>query len=369
MKDYTYSFEIKDLLTQFLCAFNDVVIKRYDNNRIEKESIEVRYVLAPKQRVMYDIVNKAQNLTLPVVAVNIASISRDTNRVFNKLDSAYNPLSETSNTSIKMPVPINIEVNMSILTRYQQDMDQILSNFVPYNNPYIILSWREPTAQSSQVVEIRSEVLWSGNISLTEPTDLSYSEKIRIVGDTNFTIKGCLFKNKNDISSKIYFIDTNFIPVNKNFILNDADYSNLFDALTTVPEIETISLSAIPTISNIFYGISGKLHEITSNFTLNKQITASNEFTIYGSRFTYTDVVLLSSNKTLSGPISSVTSNYTGSVSGYSVDSSKYAILNDNIMTLDLSTLSGAGTFNIIINNKAGWANSYDVNNFTFTNT
>ena len=318
---------------------------------------------------MYDIVNKAQNLTLPVVTVNIASISRDANRVFNKLDSVYNPLSETNNTNIKMPVPINIEVNMSILTRYQQDMDQILSNFVPYNNPYIILSWREPSNQTSQVVEIRSEVLWSGNISLTEPTDLAYSDKIRVVGDTSFTIKGWLFKNQNDVASKIYFIDTNFIPVNKNFILSDENYDSLFEVLSTTSDIETISLSAIPTVSNIFYGVSGKLHEITTDFKLNKQITASNVFTIFGSNFKYTDTVLLSSSNTLSGPISSVTSNYTGSVSGYMVDSSYYNVLSDNIMTLDLSSLSGAGKFNIIINNKAGWGSSYDINNFTFTNT
>ena len=370
MKDYTYSFEIKDLLIQFLAAFNDVVIKRYDNNRVVKESIEVRYILAPKQRVMYDIVNKAQNLTLPVVTVNIASISRDTSRVFNKLDSVYNPLSETSNTNIKMPVPINIEVNMSILTRYQQDMDQILSNFVPYNNPYIILSWREPSNLTSQVVEIRSEVLWSGNISLTEPTDLSYSDKIRVVGDTSFTIKGWLFKNQNDIASKIYFIDTNFIPVGRQFILSDEDYSSLFDALSTTPDLETISLSAIPTQSNIFYGLSsGKLHEITSNFTLNKQITANNVFTIFGSNFKYTDTVLLSSNSTLSGPISSIISSYTGNVSGYVINPTRYNVLSDNIMTLDLSPLTGVGNFNIIINNEAGWGSSYNINNFTFTNT
>ena len=43
-----------------------------------------------------------------------------------------------------MPVPVNLEVSMSILARYMQDVDQIVSNFVPYNNPYIILSWKVP---------------------------------------------------------------------------------------------------------------------------------------------------------------------------------------------------------------------------------
>ena len=75
MKKYTYNFEIKDLLTQFVAAFDDTVIKRYDKNGNAKQEIEVRYVFAPKQRVMFDIVNKAQNITLPVVTVDLTSTS------------------------------------------------------------------------------------------------------------------------------------------------------------------------------------------------------------------------------------------------------------------------------------------------------
>ena len=45
-----------------------------------------------------------------------------------------------------MPVPVNLEVSMSILARYMEDVDQIISNFAPYNNPYIILSWPVPKA-------------------------------------------------------------------------------------------------------------------------------------------------------------------------------------------------------------------------------
>ena len=177
---------------------------------------------------MYDIVNKAQNLTLPVVAVNITGISRDTSRVFNKLDSIYNQTGDYTRSQVLMPIPINIEISMSILARYMQDMDQILSNFIPYNNPYIILSWKEPTKIPSQVVEIRSEVLWSGNISLNEPTDISYSDKFRVVADTSFTIKGWLFRNKNETSNPIYFIDANFITTRGDMIITDTDYEAFF---------------------------------------------------------------------------------------------------------------------------------------------
>jgi hypothetical protein len=367
VKSQSYNFEIKDLLTQFLCAFDDVVIKRYDKDRNALENIEVRYVLAPKQRVMYDIVNKAQNLTLPVVAVNVTGISRDTTRVFNKLDSVYNPRGEANNSTIMMPVPINIEVSMSILARYMQDMDQILSNFIPYNNPYIILSWKEPATTAFDPVEIRSEVLWGGSISLTEPTDTTYSDKFRIIADTSFTIKGWLFKNQNEISKQIYFIDNNFRTAGKNLILTDDNYNSIVTSLCNYTETETISISAIPTITNIFYNISGNLNEIRNNFSLNQQITSNNNFMFYGTNYDKVTTILLSSNNTITGTVSTINPPYTDTVTGTVLDPIYYNIVNDNIITINLPYLQDPGNFNFIICNPVGCTNSNLVNNFTFT--
>ena len=84
MKNRAFHFEIKNLLTQFVAAFDDTVISRYNKNREARQNIEVRYVFAPKQRVMYDIINKAQNLTLPVVAINLTGITRDYDILCNK---------------------------------------------------------------------------------------------------------------------------------------------------------------------------------------------------------------------------------------------------------------------------------------------
>jgi len=89
VKAQTFHFEIKDLVTQFVAAFDDIIIKRYDKNRVPQTNIQVRYVYSPKQRVIYDLVNKAQNITVPVVAVNITNVSRDESRVFNKLAGFY----------------------------------------------------------------------------------------------------------------------------------------------------------------------------------------------------------------------------------------------------------------------------------------
>ncbi len=221
MKLDPFYFEIKDLMTQFVAAFDDVVIKRYNKSREVQDKIQVRYVYAPKQRVLHDIINKAKHITLPVSSVNIASVSRDPARVFNKLDASYHltTLSQTPSgvvgreDKVPQPVPVNISVNMSIMAKFQSDMDQILSNFIPYNNPYIIISWKVPSSFAEIDQEIRSEVLWSENINLNYPTELTPDSPYRVSADTSFTIKGWLFRKHTSPVKTIFDIDTRLYAV------------------------------------------------------------------------------------------------------------------------------------------------------------
>lgn len=265
MKNQTFHFEIKDVLTQFVAAFDNIIIRRFDKNRQAQNKVQVRYVYAPKQRVIYDLVNKAQNLTVPCVAVNITGVSRDESRVFNKQAGFYitrggkeNNYKLTSDY-YRTPVPVNVNVSMSILTKFQTDMDQIISNFVPYTNPYIIISWKVPedmvTGTFSPLQEIRSEVLWDGNISLSYPTDISATDKYRIVGDTTFVIKGWLFPYVQNPYGNIYVIENN-LHVNSYITTYDDLSGNTYNwpvSTGLISETESVVISGSPQITNVEY--------------------------------------------------------------------------------------------------------------------
>jgi len=274
MYNHGYYFELQDLLTQFVAAMDDVVIARHNKNREEKEKIKVRYIHAPKERVIYDITNKAQNITLPVISVNTTSIARDESRVFNKIDGFYQPVKNEvlgKNTShLRMPIPINVGVSVNILTNYQSDMDQILSNFVPYSNPYIIISWKIPDAFGLQFQnEIRSEVLWDGTINVEYPIDVTSSDKPRFVATTSFTIKGWLFPQANeDYINNIYFVDSNFRTSSNikidSFTDNLSSENYYYDKTTgLLNENETVSISGSPYITNLYLNVSGNLIELS----------------------------------------------------------------------------------------------------------
>ena len=290
------------MLTQFVAAFDDIVIGRFNKNREEKDRIQVRYIYAPKQRVLYDIVNENKTLTLPAVAVNVTSVSRDESRVFNKLDGFYyqgNIGEETVSRHLKSPVPVNINLSVSIISRYQTDMDQILSNFVPFCNPYVVVSWKVPEDfQLSVDQEIRSEVLWNGDISLNYPTDVNASQKARVTADTSFTIKGWLFKDTDNPSGNIFYIDQNFYQETQ--LENYDNYESLSGNSYTYPassdlsdRVESFTLSGQPQITGLFY--NGVLLQDDLKITSE---TISANMILNGSMFNHTTNLILSSNDT-----------------------------------------------------------------------
>lgn len=209
MNVYTYDFELQTMTTMLMNCFSDIVIKRFNVNKDPRDQIKTRVVYAPKQRVLSDLLNKDQNLQLPVISVQIGGIARDENRTFNKLlGSFYTPANSTSSVNEKGPQPIDVTYNISIMTRYQQDMDQIISHLLPYINPYFVVSWRTPQRPDH---EIRSIVTWNGSVNINYPVELTANQAAKVVADLSFTFKGWLFQNKSE-HENIFKLDANFIP-------------------------------------------------------------------------------------------------------------------------------------------------------------
>lgn len=253
-------------MIQFLAAFNNVVIKRFNANRAIGQTLQVRYVYAPKERVIYDIVNFSQNITLPVVSIHITGFSRDNNRVFNKNAGFYRPNwskdKEDNNHTIfyRTPVPVNIGITMNIMTKYQTDLDQIMSNFIPFCNPYIILAWKVPEEYNMPYIEeIRSEVLWDGNVAVNYPIDINGNTKHFITGSTNFTIKGWIFPSEEDPVNNIFFVDAALTSAKGN--LQDSTYFQLSSQVVVKKSCseyyntEIVSVSAAPQMDTVFFSV------------------------------------------------------------------------------------------------------------------
>jgi hypothetical protein len=362
VQNKTFHFETHDLINAFITAFDDIIISRYNKNREEKELIKVRYVYAPKERVLFDIVNKAQNITLPAVAISQTGLERDESRVFNKLHGFDLAQKQVDNNyrnitrHVGMPVPMNIGISMSIICKYQTDLDQIISNFAPYNNPYIILSWKIPeTFNLANINEIRSEVLWNGSVTYTLPVDATGSDKFHFVADTSFTIKSWLFPSApRDPLKSIYFIDSNFYA-------SRFSQSDQFSGFILNKDLEEITLSATPSITNVYHTVHNVPHEIFDVKVINNYNDRT--ITLLGKNFDYTTQVWLSGSTDLSfSPLSVLDFTYYPSITGNPLSASNYFISTPNTMTVTLPPLTANQYIDIVIINAVGWASTASQN-------
>ena len=263
-------------------------------------------------------------------------------------------------------------------------MEQLISNFVPYTNPYIILAWKVPDDFNlSNTYEIRSEVEWNNNISLTYPGDLAPTDKYRVVADTSFTIKGWLFPAADSPPiNNIFFIDANF--TNTRLLsggpgvlkyTNYDDYTTIKQYTSAGVSTDTISISAAPQITDIFGHTQVPLDSLTpltsaSSTTIggpllnNLTLTSSNssrEFTIIGKNLQYTLNVLLSSNQSTFGyPLSTFAFTYYPTIRGYALPIGNYSILSNNVATVKLPSGLSSGNYTFVFTNSAGWGSTYD---------
>lgn len=358
MKKQPFYFEIKNLITQFLAAFNDVAIKRYDADRNSDNTLtRVNILYSPKQRVIEDVINTSRTISLPAIAVNITTIARDTERVFNKIDGHLITTSKTEDALryIPQPVPVNISVGMSIIARYQQDIEQILSNFIPYCDPYIVVSWKMPTTENTSYErELRTIIEWSGNINMQYPIELNSNQLARVTADTNFTIKGWLFKQIDNNVAKIYEIKHNYFSTTAEsdcFIYNP-DTETLEELKVNSETKDLLTQKARPHIKNIDY-VTYHIGNTDTSF----------EYNLYGKDFfDITDMYIAVEDVDLAPGVvfhepfkdTKFSSLYPGFY-GTKITTFKVVSNNSIIFTIPFSILK-EGIIDIIIKNEAGYS-------------
>ena len=104
--------------------------------------------------------------------------------------------------------------------------------------------------------EIRSEVLWDGNINLQYPLELRAGDKARVTADTSFTIKGWIFPASEKAIDNIYKVTTNWFPVSgargTGTKLTSDNYPSLSAELSGTPGSDVITVSAFPDEIEVF---------------------------------------------------------------------------------------------------------------------
>ena len=338
------------MVTMFMNAMSDIVIKRFNVHKKPQDQIKTRLVYAPKQRVLNDLLDRDQNLQLPVMAVSIGGMSRDTTRVFNKLLGSYNLTTSYKFEHERMPIPIDLSLNVSLMTKFQSDMDQILTHLLPYINPYFTVSWRTPGRPD---FEIRSNVFWGGNVNIQYPVDLNATTIARVIADIPFTFKGWLFQAKADEPiGSILTVHSDYqnVPQSVPFeYLLDRD--RVLSSTPSSDYIQYIGIPPQPSLVVPYTATAGSLQQ----------------FVIYGAGFTKLNNLYLSgepvdSFSTTQNPFSSVPdlSAAYPAFNGYKVPEFLWTYDGDISATFTMPSGTAPGLMDIILEGPIGYGKLTD---------
>ena len=345
MSIYTYDHELITMTNQFLNTMSDIVIKRFNVHRQMRDRIKVRMVYAPKQRVLNDLLDRDQNLQLPVIAVQISGVTRDQTRVTNKLLGSYYNLGKTSYSfHEKTPLPVDVKYTVSIMTRYQEDLDQIVTHLAPYVNPYLVVSWRTPKRQHH---EIRSKVLWDGSVNTQYPVELTSTTVARVIADLTFTFKGWLFQHVADPVGDVANITSNFFTSSK----IDSEY--LLDEIPTDANLEQTHRHTSPQPKTVF------------SETL--KIGETKEFSLLGSGFNkirnvYVAGCPFTGQMTLQTPFEDDINLSTTFSPFYGIKLSKenWSYIDDSTLSIVMPSATSTGLIDIIVENEGGYGKLSD---------
>jgi hypothetical protein len=204
VKYRSYNKETKLAIAAIISVFNNIVISRYDRegNLIRNIPVPVRY--AHESTIVKSIRNKDKALQLPIIAIARTSQERDMDRVcdiyqsFFKQGQLYNaaqiksaPTQEAREKRYysydfrrNMPQPINIGFSVKIWASYEEDLNQILGNFIPFFNPYVAVSSYHPY---NKLEIIRNKLIWDGTIDNELPEELDRDTPQEWKATINFT--------------------------------------------------------------------------------------------------------------------------------------------------------------------------------------
>ena len=216
---YEYSFEIEDILKQFIALIDKAIVMRYEKVESERrlvQTITPLYKFSTKSRVLLMTLNSAKNFALPCVAIELTGIQADKERLAAK-NHAINRFQFGVLEGYKRPTPITIQLKVSIITKLVTDLYQIYGKLATQFQPELFYSWVVPTNMGIHgVEELRNKIEWDFNVSFDNREKLTENDEDRYVGTMNFNVQGWLFPTQRECQGKpILDIGTSVLVTNE----------------------------------------------------------------------------------------------------------------------------------------------------------
>jgi len=196
MFEYFYNEILRKTIIAFGTLFNNVTIKHFDGADSVTNVIKVPLAYGPTQKFLARIdqspdLNKSTAITLPRMSFEFTGLTYDPSRKITTTQQIVvkDPNDGKDAKKTYMPVPYNMQFELSIMTKLNDDMLQIVEQVLPYFQPAYNLT----IELVEQIKEKKDIPIVLENITMQDDYDGDFTSRRVLLYTLRFTAKTYLF--------------------------------------------------------------------------------------------------------------------------------------------------------------------------------
>lgn len=202
MFGYFFHGIFRKIVIGFGTLFNDVHVKRFDNNGNTTSTIKVPIQYGPTQKFLSRIeqapkdLNNPQQLTLPMMSYEFNGIAYNNEDKLPATQKFYAELEadKTKIRSVFMPVPYVMSFELNIMAKTSEDIWQVTEQILPYFHPSYTISIN----LIKEIGETRDIPITLKSVEIQDDYEGNYESRRVIIYTLRFDVKTYLFGPTKD---------------------------------------------------------------------------------------------------------------------------------------------------------------------------
>jgi hypothetical protein len=196
MFEYFYHEILRRTVVSFGSLFNEISIKHTDNSGNVKSVIKVPLAYGPTQKFLARLeqspdLNKPVQITLPRMSFEFTGLTYDPTRKSTTTQTfiAKSAVDGTESKKVYLPVPYNMQFELSIMSKLNDDALQIIEQILPFFQPSYSM-----TIELVDIINEKRDIpVILENITMQDDYEGNFTTRRVLIYTLRFTAKTYLF--------------------------------------------------------------------------------------------------------------------------------------------------------------------------------